>query len=112
MHITSWKWLLLIFFACSCAETMVNNKKITGQSNRTICYSFESYAQELFDLYENGEFPQNIRKDLEKGDIIKVTKIRGVKDNTLIVELECGINVDIALNKEKKFTERFGYTSV
>ena len=91
---------------------LVENKRIKGSGGKIKVFSFEKYAQELFDLYENGEFPQNIRKDLEKGDVINITNIKGVRDNVLIVELESGINVDISLNKEKKFLERFGYYSV
>lgn len=91
---------------------LIKNSKIKGQSNKTVCYSFEPYAQELFDLYENGEFPENIKKDLEPGDIINITGIKAVSNTILVVELESGINIDIALNKEKRFLERYGYFSI
>jgi ribosomal protein S1 len=92
---------------------LVKNKKIKGQNNNIICYSFETYAQELFNLYENGDSPQNSKKDLEKGDIINIKEIKSITDNNILtIELDCGIIVDIPLHKEKKFLERFGYENV
>ena len=53
---------------------LVSNTKIKGQSLKTKCYSFEPYAQKLFDLI-TGHDVDVIRKDLEVGDVIPIVDI-------------------------------------
>lgn len=89
-------------------NTLVQNEKVTGQDNKTIVYSHERYAQELFDLMD-GNNMDVVKKDLKKGDVVLITDIRHVNGGTMNVELFGGMTMDIDLNREKKFVSLFGY---
>jgi hypothetical protein len=89
-------------------NTLVQNERVNGQDNKTIVYSHERYAQELFDLMD-GNNMEVVKKDLKKGDVVLITDIRHVNGGTMNVELFGGMTMDIDLNREKKFVSLFGY---
>ncbi len=90
---------------------LIQNDKIKGQDQNTKCYSFEPYAQELFNLL-TGSDHKIIRKDLEIGDIVTITDIHTGTDNVVMIELEGGLIVDVDLNREKRLAQIFGYENI
>lgn len=87
------------------------NKKITGQDNKSICYSYEPYAQDLFNTYSS-ESSTIVKKDLVKGDCVQVTEIYGIKLDKMTIGLSGGLSFDIDLSREKRFLQLFGYEKV
>jgi len=90
---------------------LIQNPAIQGQDHKTKVFSFEPYAQNLFNLYMGLDMPA-IRKDLDLGDLVKIQNIYPSKEETILVELQGGLTVDLDLNREKKFVQIFGYEDV
>lgn len=91
---------------------LVPNPKIKGPDGiKEKVFSREPYAQKLYELYK-GEKNQVINKDLTKGDCVLVTDIFNVKDTEIDIELSGGLSITIDLNREKRFTQIFGFDSV
>jgi ribosomal protein S1 len=86
------------------------NKSINGTNEKNKCFSREPYAQKLFDIYTDQD-TDLIKKDLNKGDIVKVTDIFNIKDEFIDIELAGGLTVTIDLSREKKFIQVFGYNT-
>jgi len=82
------------------------NKKILGSNIKNKCFSRESYAQELFNIFSSSKF---IKKDLINGDCVLVTNIYNIRDNKMMLELLGGLSVEIDLSREKKFIQLYGY---
>jgi ribosomal protein S1 len=90
--------------------TLLSNKKISGQSNKNICFSREPYAQELFNIYTNQD-TQFIKKDLIKDDIVRIADIFNINGQYMDIELSGGLTVTIDLIREKKFIQVYGYNT-
>ena len=89
---------------------LLPNLNVIGNNDKLKCFSRESYAQDLFDLY-NGHSVKVIKKDLQKGDCISVINIVNIKGTTITIELLGGLLVDVDLNREKKLLQIFGYNN-
>ena len=89
---------------------LVPNRSINGQSDKNKCFSRESYAQKLFDIYTE-QNTDLIKKDLNKGDVVAIVDIFNIKDNFIDVELAGGLSITIDLIREKKFIQVFGYNT-
>lgn len=87
------------------------NFKIKGQEKKVKCFSREPYAQQLFDTYLSNS-TNFIKKDLSKGDCVKIVNITNISDEKIIVELLGGLSLDIDLGREKKFVQLFGYENI
>ena len=89
---------------------LIPNKTINGNSQQNQCFSREPYAQKLFNLYthKNTEF---IQKDLNKGDVVKVSDILNIKEDFIDIEIMGGLTVTIDLAREKRFLQVYGYTT-
>jgi predicted RNA-binding protein with RPS1 domain len=87
------------------------NPKIKGTSNSDKCYSRESYAQDLFNIYTDKQFKM-VKKDLAKGDCALVTSIISISKSSMEIEIEGGLDISIDLKREKRFIEMFGYTTI
>lgn len=87
------------------------NPNIRGCSPKQICYSREKYAQELFDLY-TGKKSKTVKKDISKGDCVRIIDIKGLGKHTIEVEIEGGLEVTVDLRREKKFVSSYGFNSV
>jgi len=89
---------------------LLQNKKIISNLKNSKCYSREPYAQELFDIYtkQNSEI---IKKDLIKGDIVKIIDIFNIREDFIDIELTGGLTVTVDLNREKRFIQAFGYNT-
>lgn len=85
------------------------NKSVKGQNSNQVCYSFEPYAQELFNLYTSSDH-KIVRKDLSVGDTVKIVDVYPGKVGILVVELEGGLVVDLNVTREKKFSQLFGFS--
>lgn len=90
---------------------LIPNNEITGNSKNSKCFSRESYAQDLFNRYTHSDVIP-VKKDLIKGDIVKITNIFNINENFIDVELAGGLTVTVDLNREKRFIQIFGYTNV
>jgi predicted RNA-binding protein with RPS1 domain len=90
---------------------LIPNKSINGSNDKNKCFSREPYAQELFDVYTNQD-SNLIKKDLNVGDVVRITDIFNIKDTFIDVELSGGLTVTIDLTREKKFVQVFGYNNV
>lgn len=90
---------------------LIPNKAIKGHSSFNKCYSRESYAQKLFNLYTNKN-SNFIRKDLNKGDVVKISDILNIKEDFIDIEITGGLTCTIDLNREKRFLQVFGYEDV
>ena len=89
---------------------LVPNKSINGLKSKDKVFSRERYAQKAYDLY-TGQNTEVIRKDLNKGDIVRITDILNVRDTLIDVELAGGLTVTIDLSREKKFVQVYGYNT-
>jgi len=87
---------------------LIPNKSINGSDEKNKCFSRESYAQKHFDIYTN-QNTELIKKDLNKGDVIRITNIFNIKDDFMDIELTGGLTVTIDLSREKKFAQVYGY---
>lgn len=87
------------------------NQIIKGNTPKNKCFSREPYAQQLFDIFTNQK-SELIRKDLKKGDIVKIVDIFNVTHSSMDIELSGGLTVTIDLIREKKFISVFGYSQV
>ena len=92
------------------SSKLIPNKSINGSNDKNKCFSREPYAQKLFDLYTNQD-SELIKKDLKKGDIVRITDILNIKDSFIDVELAGGLTVTIDLAREKKFIQVYGSPS-
>jgi len=86
------------------------NRSINGNNQQNKCFSREPYAQKLFDIYTE-QNTDLIKKDLKKGDVVKITDIFNVKDQFIDIELAGGLTITIDLSREKKFIQVFGYNT-
>lgn len=89
---------------------LIPNRSINGNDDKNKCFSREPYAQKLFDLYTHQD-SEIIRKDLKKGDIVRITDIFNIKNELIDVELMGGLSVTIDLSREKKFIQIYGYNT-
>lgn len=89
-------------------QRLIPNKSINGSNQKNKCFSREPYAQRLFDIYTN-QNTELIKKDLKKGDVVRITDIFNVRDEFIDVELMGGLTVTIDLSREKKFVQVYGY---
>ena len=90
---------------------LIPNKSINGNSAKTKCFSREPYAQKHFDIYTNQD-SDLIKKDLAKGDCVKVTDIYNIKNEYIDVQLAGGLTVTVDISREKKFIQVFGFNTV
>ena len=93
------------------AHKLTPNPKIIGSDNSNKCYSREPYAQELFDIYTGKSFKM-VKKDLVKGDYARVVDILNFSKNSIEIEIEGGLDINVDLKREKRFTEMFGYDTI
>ena len=88
------------------------NKNIKGVPPKTLVYSHEPYAQEMFDLYNNSPH-KFVRKDLEKGDIVPIMEISSIsEDGKMVIEILGGLTLEVDLGREKRFIQIFGFDTV
>jgi len=88
------------------------NAKVKGQDRKTRVYSFEPYAQEMFDLYDN-QSNKFIRKDLEKGDVVPIVEFSFVDDSgKIMIEILGGLTIDVDLGREKRFIQIYGFDTI
>ena len=85
-----------------------NILKNIKNTSKSVLYSREPYAGELYNLY-TGENQLAIKKDLEKGDYVKIVNIIPVNESVVTLELLGGLTMDVDLNREKKFLQLFGF---
>lgn len=88
---------------------LIPNERIKGQDKNTKCFSYEPYAQELFNLL-TGKDSRTIKKDLDPGEYIKIIDMFNSKEGFVVIELDGGLHVDIDLNHEKKFIQLYGFS--
>ena len=88
------------------------NRKVQVPDLQTKVYSYEPYAQEMFDLYNN---PNNkfVRKDLEKGDVVPIVEIPSLDiSGKMMIEILGGLSIEVDLAREKRFVQLFGFNTV
>ena len=86
------------------------NRSINGNNEKNKCFSREPYAQKDFDIYteQNSDL---IKKDLKKGDVVRISNIYNIKDTLVDIELLGGLTVTVDIAREKKFVQVFGYNT-
>jgi len=87
------------------------NNDIKGSNQKQKCFSRETYAQKSFDIY-TGQNSVVIKKDLVKGDCVKITDIYNVQEDSIDIELSGGLSINIDLKREKRFVQIFGFDNV
>jgi ribosomal protein S1 len=88
------------------------NPKVKGQDPKTKVYSFETYAQEMFDLYNN-QTNKFIRKDLERGDVVPIVELAFTEDaGKILIEILGGLTLDVDLGREKRFIQIYGFNTI
>lgn len=91
---------------------LIQNENIKGQDRKTKCFSFEPYAQTLFNLYTD-KVHRIIKKDLNPGECIQVMNIfPSFHDGFITIELDGGLHVDIDLGHEKRFIQLFDFNTI
>jgi len=90
------------------------NKKVKVNSPSDKVYCHESYAQELYDMYENWFNGRNVisPKDSLKGTVYSITDIRPASDHEVTVDTGFGMSAVIDLNKEKEYLNSINCSSV
>ncbi|MEG1009988.1 MAG: S1 RNA-binding domain-containing protein, partial [Clostridia bacterium] len=68
-----------------------------------------SYAAELLGVFD--EQNTYTSKDLEKGQYLSISKFIPLRNGIVSVELFGGINVNVDLNREKRFLQLFGHNT-
>lgn len=89
---------------------LIPNRSINGNTEKNKCFSREPYAQHLFDIFTNQD-TDLIKKDLNKGDCVKITDIVNIKDTFIDIQLAGGLTVTVDMEREKKFVQVFGINS-
>ena len=89
---------------------LIPNKSIYGNDLKNRCFSREPYAQQLFDIFTNQD-ANLIKKDLNKGDCVKITDIYNIKETFINVQLAGGLTISVDLEREKKFIQVFGFNT-
>lgn len=88
---------------------MKENKTIVKQpGDRSKVYSHEPYAQALYDLMFG---VTTVSKDLEEGEIIRVSDLRFLSDDEIEIHCENYCTLYFSLQKEKRFLDILGLTS-
>ena len=88
------------------------NRKVQVPDLQTKVYSYEPYAQEMFDLYNN---PNNkfVRKDLERGDVVPIVEIPSLDiSGKMMIEILGGLSIEVDLSREKRFVQLFGFNNI
>lgn len=86
------------------SSLMVNRKIKTKKNEKVYCH--ETYAQELYGKY-SGVQVQNA-KDLKKGNLVNITDLKVIDDNTMMAVIGGGANnIIVDLNKETRLFEKF-----
>jgi len=88
------------------------NRKVQVPDLQTKVYSYEPYAQEMFDLYNN---PNNkfVRKDLERGDVVPIIEIPSLDiSGKMMIEILGGLSIEVDLAREKRFVQLFGFNTI
>jgi ribosomal protein S1 len=88
------------------------NPKVKVPDLQTKVYSYEPYAQELFDLYNNST-NKFVRKDLERGDIVSIIEIPFLDvSGKMMLEILGGLTIEVDLGREKRFIQLFGFDTI
>lgn len=86
------------------SSLMVNRKIKTKKNEKVYCH--ETYAQELYGKYSSVQV-QNA-KDLKKGNLVNITDLKVIDDNTMMAVIGGGANnIIVDLNKETRLFEKF-----
>jgi len=85
-----------------------NSIKEIKNTSKHILYCREPYSKDLYSLF-TGENSLSVKKDLEKGDNVKIVNIIPVNESIVTLELLGGLTIDVDLNREKKFLQLFGF---
>ena len=95
-------------------NSLVINKSVKTNSSKDKVYCHESYAQELYDMYEAHMQGRNVSdaKDAIKGTIYTVTDIRAVSDHEVSIDTANGMTAVIDLNKEKQYLDTLNCKSI
>ena len=93
------------------ASLTVNKKVKTKGGDKVYCH--ESYAQELYDMYENWFNGRSVvsPKDSLKGTVYALNDIRPISDHEVSVDSGVGMSAIIDLNKEKEYLNTLGCNS-
>lgn len=92
-------------------STLVPNRKVKGQSNKSKCFSRENYAQDFFNQISTDNIIY-VKKDLIKGDCVPITHIYNIRAEKITIGLSSGLSIDIDLDREKRFLQLFGYETI
>lgn len=94
-------------------KTLKRNKKVLMQSDgsKTVIYSHEPYAQELYNMYMNVPSNNFVAKDEIKNTIFTVTDIVPVSPTEVIVDTLSGSSIRIDLTKDKEYLKVLGCES-
>jgi len=91
-------------------DKLIPNTAIHGADSKNKCFSREPYAQKLFNIYTR-QNQDVIQKDLNQGNIVKITDIFNINKQFMDIELSGGLTLTIDLSREKKFIQVFGYST-
>lgn len=86
-------------------KSLTPNTRIKTKKNEKV-YCHEAYAQDIYEMY-SGVNVQNA-KDLKKGNLVNITDLRIVDDNTMMAVVGGGANnIIVDLNKESRLFDKF-----
>ena len=86
------------------------NNTVKSKDNDSV-FCHEKYAQDLYNRYRKIQVDQT--KDIRKGDLVSVTDINVIDNDTLAAVICNGANnIMIDLNKETKFYQQFNINNV
>ena len=96
-------------YEASCPSKGRNyNKKVTDKYPDAKVRCHEDYALELYEMMM--EYPV-VPKDFNDGDVIPITSLSPVSNDSMKVELSNGLQFDMEMSREKKFSEIHGIDS-
>lgn len=94
-------------------KTLKVNKTVKVKHGEKI-YCHESYAQELYDMFESRGWGSAIStaKDTIKGAIYNVVNVGKVSNHEISIDTDSGMTAVIDLNKEKQYLDAIGCPNI
>lgn len=94
---------------------LVPNKRVKTRSPKEKVYCHESYAQEIYGLYDkyfNGQVDPITPKDSIKGNLFKISNVTAVSEHEIAVDAVGGFSTVIDLEKEKQYLDAIGCSNI
>ncbi len=94
---------------------LIPNRSVKTRNSSEKIYCHESYAQEMYDLYDrhfNGQVDPITPKDNIKGNLFKINNVTAVSEHEIAVDAVGGFSTVIDLTKERQYLDAIGCSNI